>query len=103
MQRVFIVNISTLNRPNISKFHKIITNANGVVFWFHYIENSWLLITENDVSTHSITNFIKPQLPNTFFMVIELDKNDLLTSNGWLPPEAWEWISTYVPTVGQRK
>ncbi len=73
--------------------HKKITTANGVVSWWHYIDNTYILITENAVSSADITAFIRKHAPQKIFFVSEIN---LATHNGYLPKKAWDWIKKHI-------
>lgn len=79
-----------LSSFNSTQFHNSITNAQGVKNWWHYIDNSYILITDWAITAKNITDFIMKITPNTKFFICELKLNN---HNGWLPPEAWEWIN----------
>lgn len=72
------------------KFHNTLTTAKGVNSWWHYIDNSYIIITDNNVTATNLSEFILHHLPNKHFFVSELN---LKNHNGWLPKEAWDWIN----------
>jgi hypothetical protein len=65
------------------------------VGWWHYIANSWLIISEDDAK--GIFEKLKPHLDNDInLLVIEVGKD----RQGWLPKKAWEWIKKNLPKYG---
>ena len=67
--------------------HKSITSIQGLYSWFHYLQSSYVLISESD--TNVLTQELIKILPNKRFLIFRID---LATRNGWLPKEAWDWI-----------
>ena len=60
--------------------------------WWHYLESTWLIATQESPS----------ELFNR--LAAHLDRNDRLLIieagngiGGWLPKDAWEWISQEIP------
>lgn len=74
-------------------FHHKITTAKGVISWWHYIDNTYILITEKRVIAKSITDFVRSTTNELHFFISELNLNN---HNGWLPNEAWEWINEHI-------
>lgn len=75
-----------------TKFHNILTRAAGVINWWHYIDNAYIIITSKTTTATNISNFIRQNMPNKNFIVSELN---LKNHDGWLPQEAWDWINKY--------
>lgn len=75
---------------NAEEFHKGIIRANGVKTWWHYIDNTYILIVEWGVTAKDITDYAMKLIPNRKFFVCELNINN---HNGWLPQDAWDWIN----------
>lgn len=81
-----------LDTFSYDKFHDSITTAKGVINWWHYIDNLYIIITENKVTASNVSQYVQQILPNKHFFVSELN---LKNHNGWLPQEAWDWINKY--------
>jgi hypothetical protein len=74
------------------QFHDTITTAKGIINWWHYIESSYIIITENNINATHVSSFVGKHMKNKHFFVAELN---LKNHNGWLPKEAWDWINKY--------
>lgn len=60
--------------------------------WWHFLESTWLIGTEE--TPEQLWKRIHTTIEKRdFLIIIEVRKN----ANGWLPKEAWDWISTNVP------
>ena len=73
-------------------FHNSLTADKAIINWWHYIDNTYIIITANNVTATGVSSFIKELMPNKQFLVSELN---LQNHNGWLPEDAWKWINTY--------
>ncbi len=63
--------------------------------WWHYISNSWLIISESDAK--GIFEKLKPHLDADInLLVIEVGTD----RQGWLPKKAWEWLKTNLSKYG---
>ena len=83
---------SLLDSFDYTKFHSTITTAPGVVNWWHYIDNAYIIITDSNTTATNVSDFVQVHMPNKHFIVSELN---LKNHNGWLPKEAWDWINKY--------
>lgn len=72
-----------------NKLHDRLTNARGVINWWHYLDSTYILIVENTYNATSISNLISKIAPDRRFFVAQINLKD---HNGWLPKEAWDWI-----------
>jgi len=77
-------------RFNSKNFHTKITTAKGVINWWHYIDNTYILIVEYGITAKNISDFVQNNTNNMKFFVSEIN---LKNHNGWLPNEAWDWIN----------
>jgi hypothetical protein len=60
----------------------------GTYSWWHYLSSTWLLSTVH--TPDNVANALRPHLGATdFLLVAEIGK----TYSGWLPKEAWDWIT----------
>jgi hypothetical protein len=75
------------------KFHNSLTTAKGLINWWHYLESSYIIVTEQTTTATNVSDFVKNNMPNKYFIVVELKLDN---HNGWLPREAWDWIKAYV-------
>ncbi len=93
--KAYIINFDKggiLDSFDYKKFHDSITTAKGVVNWWHYLESSYIIITNNTTTATNVSDFVIQHMPNKHFLVAELN---LKNHNGWLPKEAWDWINKY--------
>ena len=70
-----------------NEIHKKIINIPNLYSWFHYLQSSYILISEED--SYFLTQEIIKIMPNKRFLLLRVD---LASRNGWMPKEAWEWI-----------
>jgi len=77
---------------NYVEFHNTLITTKGIINWWHYLESSYILIVESNITATNISDFIRQIAPNKYFFVAEIK---LENHNGWLPQEAWEWINKY--------
>lgn len=80
---------------NYNIVHQNITSIHGLYSWFHYLQSSYVLISELD--SYALTQEIIKIIPNKRFLVFSVD---LRTRNGWLPKDAWDWIEKMKKEVG---
>jgi hypothetical protein len=72
------------------RFHDTLTTAKGVLSWWHYLENSYILIVEETKNAHGIAEYVRKIAPKKKLLIVEINLNDV---NGWLTKEAWDWIN----------
>lgn len=70
-------------------FHQKLVKPESIITWWHYIDNTYVLIVEGNVNAAAISEYVKKIDPKRKFFVCELNLKD---HAGWLPKEAWEWI-----------
>ncbi len=81
-----------LDNFDFTKFHDRLTTATGLISWWHYIDNAYIIVTEYNITATKVSDFVGRHLPQKQFLVSELNLNN---HNGWLPQEAWDWIDKY--------
>ena len=61
--------------------------------WWHYLDSTWIISTNESAQQvwDRLANAIDK---NDYLLVIEVRNN----TKGWLPKEAWTWISSKVPS-----
>jgi hypothetical protein len=94
-KKAYIINFDkggVLDNFDYKKFHDTITTAKGIINWWHYLESSYIIITENNITATNVSDFVGQHMKNKHFLVAELN---LKNHNGWLPKEAWDWINKY--------
>lgn len=87
----YLITLSTPYEPNFNlvEFHAKITTAGGILSWWHYIENSYIVVVNENINSTAITNYIMGIAPGQRFFVAEIVLNN---SNGFLQKDAWNWI-----------
>lgn len=91
--KAYIINFDKgglLDTFDYKKFHDTLVTATGILNWWHYLESSYIIITEYTISATNVSDFVRQYLPQKHFFVCEILLNN---HNGWLPQEAWEWIN----------
>lgn len=95
MKKAFIITIdkSGFDPANRYKnFHDNLTTANGVMSWWHYLDNVYIIITNSAVTAQNVSEFVQQFLPNKQFLAAEIK---LSTRQGMLPQTAWDWINKW--------
>lgn len=78
-----------LKRPvqNYDALYDAIKNCGSS--WWHFLGSTWLVDTGLDAK--GVWDRIAPHVDkNDFFLVIGVTRE----YQGWLPPEAWDWINS---------
>lgn len=78
------------NKTIFQNYIKSLSSKGYISDWSHYLDNSYLVVSNNDIVT--IYNAVFPGIPRRFLLIIEVDPNN---SQGWLPRQAWAWIKKY--------
>jgi hypothetical protein len=56
--------------------------------WWHFMEHTWIVSTNHSADEYA--KLLYPHMLRTdHLLVIKLQKD----YQGWLPPEAWEWLN----------
>lgn len=87
---IVIDNYRSLGSSSAKSLHNDITTADGVINWWHYIDNTYIIIVEWGVTASSITEYVRKINSSISFFVCQVD---LKNHNGFLPEEAWDWIN----------
>lgn len=75
---------------NYEKLYEAIKSSGK---WWHYLESTWM-VASND-NSQQIWNKLAPHIDkNDYLLIIEVRKD----SYGWLPKDAWKWITDNVPS-----
>ncbi|MFM2229448.1 MAG: hypothetical protein RL607_706 [Bacteroidota bacterium] len=93
--KAYIINFDKgglIDSFDYKKFHDNLTTAKGVINWWHYLESSYIIITDANVTATNVSDFVLQHMKEKHFLVVELN---LKNHNGWLPKEAWDWINKY--------
>lgn len=69
--------------------HSFITSIDGVTNWWHYLPNTYILVTQN--SSQFLADVLVAQFPGLLFFITRVDLRD---TNGVLAKSAWDWITT---------
>lgn len=81
-----------LDKFDYKQFHDTLTTAKGVIDWWHYLETTYIIITEQYVMASNVGQFVRQIAPQKELFVCELN---LSNHDGWLTKEAWDWINKY--------
>ncbi|MGK8225484.1 hypothetical protein ACRS2S_30425 [Achromobacter xylosoxidans] len=96
MKRVYLITYDF--KGSSEKYSHLFDEIKKFSGWWHYIANSWLIITED--SAKEIFGKLKPHVDNDInLLVIEVGKD----RQGWLPEKAWEWLKKHLPREGGRR
>ena len=69
---------------------EVVKTAEGILNCWHYLESTYIIITESNISASDVADFFRAHLINKHFLVSEVN---LINHNGWLPEKAWDWIN----------
>lgn len=58
--------------------------------WSHYLETSWFVVTR--LSVTEIQDKLLPHIDTNDFLFI----SEITSYSGWLPKDAWSWLSRYI-------
>ena len=94
--KVYVVAFDT--PPNgTDALHKAIDSNAEITAWWHYINNTYLLVTRERATT--IYDKLSAASGGTNMLIIEVNQNG--SRQGWLPNKAWEWIDANLSRVSQ--
>jgi hypothetical protein len=96
MKKIYIINYNKINGFDYQSFHQSLTTTKGVLNWWHYIESSYIIITDYHITAKNVSDLVRSLMPNVGIFVCELNLNNY---DGWLPKEAWEWINKNKTTL----
>lgn len=79
-----------LNVPskNYEELYKVLKTASS---WWHYLDSTWLLYTNDTVSSWC-DKIRKVTDENDVFLVVDITKQP---RSGWLTKKAWTWIKEH--------
>lgn len=80
--------------------HDTLTTDKNVKGWWHYITNSYIIITDNTVTAGSVRDFLQKKIPNTNILVLQITYNDY---DGFLKKEAWDWMENSLSNIKPNK
>jgi len=76
--------------------HKKLEEDKSVFGWWHYMNNTYIIITPNNINATSIRKFIQDILPNVNHFAMQIRYNDY---DGYLDQKAWTWIEESLKNV----
>lgn len=94
-KRAYIINFEKGNpfdNFNYKDFHNTLTSAKGILDWWHYLETTYIVITEQNVLASDIGEFMRQIAPKKRLFICELN---LRNHDGLLQKDAWDWINKY--------
>jgi len=71
-------------------FHKKLTTVQGVVSWWHYLPNVYIILVADDVNASGVSDYVQTIIGTKHFLVTRFN---LWDHNGWLPQAAWDWLN----------
>jgi len=80
-----------LNAKPKEEYTELYSTIKKSNYWWHYLENTWLIATETDPKEwhDKLENKI---FHNDRLLIIEVKPN----YDGWLSRDAWKWIKQYL-------
>lgn len=90
MARVYSVTYD-LRQPGRS-YQPLYDELKNSTRWWHYLQSTWLIYT--DETATQLTDRLRAKMDNNDYVLVIRVCDD---RDGWLPKDAWEWITSYVP------
>jgi len=69
--------------------HNTVVNLSGLISWWHYISNTYLIIIDEKLKATDIAKRVSKKISSKFF----ISEINIQNSNGLLPEKAWDWIN----------
>ncbi len=79
-----------LDMFDAKKFHDQLTQAIGIKAWWHYLESTYIIKVEFNVTALNVSEYIQSIAPNKKFFTSEIKLDNY---NGFLSQDAWDWIN----------
>lgn len=76
---------------NVTVMHDNIKNLHTkglILAWWHYLPASYIVKTT--LAVNDLYNNVFPSIPARHMLIIEVNTEN---AQGWLPKDAWDWIS----------
>ena len=90
MSKMFLITFDF--KGSADKYSKVFETLKSFGTWWHYMENTWLVMSEKAPS--EMNDLMRPHYDKDInVLIIEVGKN----RSGWLPQKAWDWIKKYNP------
>lgn len=86
---VYVVSYD-LRKPN-RDYTSLYEELKKSSWWWHYLESTWLIST-TESATQVYSRLVKTIDRDDRLLIIEAGRD----RQGWLPKEAWEWISQHI-------
>lgn len=99
MRKAFLIvydNNVLLKSLQIKKLHDDLIKDPDVLGWWHHISNTYIIITSNSPSVVTVREFVQERMPNTHFLVMEVNYNNY---DGFLPQTSWDWFEKSLKSV----
>ncbi len=77
------------DRFNYAEFHRMLTTAQGVQSWWHYLQGTYIIIVEDDNTASNVAEYVRSIAKGKSFFTARIDLHD---HDGLLNPDAWKWI-----------
>jgi hypothetical protein len=92
IRAAFILSFDRDDSTDYKKLHDSITSLPRVLNWFHYVKSSYILISDTNF-VNTLNEDLAPIFGKKSYLLIKLD---LMETNGYLPPKAWDWIDRQI-------
>ena len=92
MKKAYLLSFDPYKTDAVT-LHQIIKDSLLISGWWHYLASTYILISYQ--SLQKIHNEIYLKWPMQRYFIVEIY---LKNRNGWLPPDAWEWIRKNIQT-----
>lgn len=90
-ERIYLMIFDRDKYLDQDKLSQFIKTSDIILDWWHYIKSSYILVSR--LSADELTSYMTENFKNFRFLIIEIDSRNY---NGWLPPNAWDWIHKYL-------
>jgi hypothetical protein len=76
--------------------HDQLTLDTDVRGWWRYISNTYIIITESNISAENVREFVMRRIPEVQFLVLQITYNNY---DGFLNQKAWDWMESTLKRV----
>lgn len=92
MNKLYVVIYNTQGNFSEAVFHSYMTSLypNYISDWWHHTNTAYIIASTLNVG--QLYSLIYPGVPMKNLLIIEVDPNN---AQGWLPPQAWQWLQKY--------
>jgi len=90
---LYLITYNIIPGPNNVQFFTAIQTSSTA--WWHYIDSAWII--RSDLTANQISTNLAPHVNISFnnLLIVKID-TDITNRQGWLPREAWDWITQHI-------